>query len=144
MTICAKSTIDVIALTQRPASTPTPIASATSPHSLARRRARSLAMATSARRGGNFMVAASLFRERSRAWANLCAAGGAKPRAASPLRQGHVVAMDHLGAPRGSEDVDDVARLAAADALGVQGVIGDEPAPDLGAPLVPDGDAVPA
>ena len=38
----------------------------------------------------------------------------------------------------------DVARVAAADALGVQGVIGDEPAPDLGPALVADGDAIAA
>src|SRR5580658_112086 len=50
--------------------------------------------------------------------------------------------MDHFGAPRGAEKVSDVARLAAADAFGMQRVIGDQTAPDLDAALIADGDAI--
>ena len=50
--------------------------------------------------------------------------------------------MDHFGAPGRPQDMRDVARVTAADALGVQGVIGDKPAPDLGSPLISDGDTI--
>ena len=48
---CATLTMVVIAATHRPASTPTPIASAVMPNSLARNRARTVASAISAGRG---------------------------------------------------------------------------------------------
>ena len=49
--ICATLTMLVIAATHRPARTPTPIASAVMPNSLARNRARTVASAISAGRG---------------------------------------------------------------------------------------------
>src|SRR5258708_28006112 len=50
--------------------------------------------------------------------------------------------MDHFSAPGGPQDMRDVARIAAADALRVKSVIGDKPAPDLDPLLVADRDAV--
>src|SRR5208283_2307509 len=120
MTTWATSTIDVIALTQRPASAPTPIAIATRPNSLARRRRRSLASVASALRGRKLIVAAGRFGVRPQAWADLCAAGDQSQGVASSLRQRHVVAVDHFGAAGGAENMRDVARLAAANAFGVQ------------------------
>src|ERR1700733_6466884 len=143
---CATLTILVIAATHRPASTPTPIASAVMPNSLARRRARTVARAISpgrgtdisrARRSTGVLPMIELMRGGSDH-----AKGGGDPRRrrrAPSAGERHVVAMDHLRPPRGSKDMRDVARIAAADALGVEGVIGDEPASDLGPVLVANG-----
>src|SRR5271170_6744724 len=68
--------MNVIALTETPASTPTPIASATRPSSLAPRRARSLARATSERRGGIFIVAPGSVRECVTSWTPFCLSSG--------------------------------------------------------------------
>ncbi len=46
--------------------------------------------------------------------------------------------------PRRLQDMGDIARIAAADALRMQGVVGDQPPPDLGPALVADGDAITA
>src|SRR5271169_723079 len=75
------------------------------------------------------------------------AKGGGDPRRrrrAPSAGERHVVAMDHFGPPGGSEDMGDVARIASADALGVHGVISDEPASNLGPVLVANGDAIAA
>jgi hypothetical protein len=52
--------------------------------------------------------------------------------------------MDHFVASGDPQDSRDIARIAAADALRVQGVIGNQPSPDLAAPLVVDRDAIAA
>src|SRR3954463_4413452 len=54
------------------------------------------------------------------------------------LRQGEVVAVDHLGAARIAEDVLDLAARAADDLLGLLGVVGDEPAPELARAVADD------
>ncbi len=73
----------------------------------------------------------------------LCAARRFK-QGASALGERHVVAMDHLGAAARAEEARDVARIASANPLGVQGVEGDEAAADLRPALVANGDAVAA
>ena len=52
--------------------------------------------------------------------------------------------MDHFGTPDRPQDMRYVPRIAAAYLLCVQGVIGDQPAPDLHPALVADGDAIAA
>ena len=52
--------------------------------------------------------------------------------------------MDHFSAPGRPQDMRDIARIAATDALRMQRIIGNEPPPDLGPALVADGDAVAA
>ena len=52
--------------------------------------------------------------------------------------------MDHLGAPGRPQDMGDIARIAAANALRMQRVIGNKPSPDLGPALVADRDAIAA
>src|SRR3954451_8584571 len=52
-------------------------------------------------------------------------------RSAAPDRQ--VIPMDHLGAAAKAQNRQDISRGAALDFLGVGGVVGDEPAADLGA-----------
>src|SRR5208337_4976158 len=144
MTTWAKLTISVMALTATPASTPTPIASATSPSSLARRRARNLAMRTSAGRGV-FIETPGRMQRSCAACPDLCATCRPKPRAAaSAARQRHVVAMDHFGAARRPEEMGDIARVAPADAFGMQGVESDQAPPDFRPALIADGDAVAA
>jgi D-serine deaminase-like pyridoxal phosphate-dependent protein len=59
-------------------------------------------------------------------------------------RMRHVVAMDHLCASGNPQDLRNIARIAAADALRVKGVISNESSADLGPPLVADRDAIAA
>ena len=61
---------------------------------------------------------------------------------ASSAAERHVVAMDHFGPTGSPKDMCDVARIASANALGVQGVIGDEAASDLDPGLVANCDAI--
>ena len=70
--------------------------------------------------------------------------------AAGPLRmpttprERHVVAVDHLGAAGEAEERLDLAAVAAGDAFGVGGVVGDEAAADLLAVHADDVDRVAA
>jgi len=50
--------------------------------------------------------------------------------------------MNHLGAASGSENVCDVARIVAANAVGMRRVVGDKPSPDLDPLLIADRDTV--
>ena len=52
--------------------------------------------------------------------------------------------MDHLGAAGEAEDRLDLAAVAAGDALGIGGIIGDQAAADLDAAQADDGDGVAA
>ncbi len=79
MTTWARLAIDVIALTLRPASMPTPMAIATNPGSVARRRTRSLASAPSALRGRKLIAAAERFQKLLEALA--CFMRGRRPEA---------------------------------------------------------------
>ena len=136
--------MNVITLTQTPATAPIATASATSPSSPPRRRDRNAARAAAAPRGEKIMVAA-VIGNGLRASATLCVGSRPKPScASSPACERHVVAMDHFGAARRAEDLGDVARLAAANALRMRRVVGDEPAADLGPAFVADRDAVAA
>src|SRR5580658_747713 len=145
---CATLTTLVITATHKPASTPTTVASAAMPNSFARRRARTVASATSAGRGTEIIRARRSTEppmiELMRGGAGHAKGGGDPPAPSSPAGERHVVAVDHFSAPGRSEDVRDVARISSPDALGVAGVIGDEPAPDFSPALVADGDAIAA
>src|SRR3954469_5935865 len=54
------------------------------------------------------------------------------------LRQGEVVAVDHLGAAGVAEDILDLAARPADDPLGLVGVVGDEAAPELAGAVADD------
>ncbi len=142
--ICATLTRVVITATHRPARTPTPTASAVRPSSLARKRARTVAYMTSAGRGTEIRRA-----RRSPTEPMFKLMHGARPpcqgRAAGQVPESAMSSRWIISArPGGPEDMRDVARIAAADALGVQRVIGDEAAADLGAVLVADRHAIAA
>ncbi len=49
----------------------------------------------------------------------------------SSLSQRHIVAMDHLRPSRHAENMRDVPRIAPSDLLGMQRIVGDQPAADL-------------
>src|ERR1700729_1897483 len=127
---CARLTALVITATHKPARTPMPIASAVMPNSLARNLERAVASAISAGRGTETNRARRRTGEpivQAYARRALLCQGRLARRPVSESGKRHVVAMNHFGAACRPENMGDIARITAADALRMQRVIGNEP-----------------